>query len=196
MLINNISVNILDVFVYSERSSSVTVTGARSYSALSFRTNSKSEFLTDGKKLRAETGSRHAAAMIVFLIRLYFRRLALRRRCFRLECTYVIASPVIFYCTIVCHCSPSSFSAVSSRLFNSITREAYLSCFGKRRPVFLFYASLSFASPFKAFRHCFLCKLRIIPGTAVGINLSCAASVKLPVNRTDMYAECVRNIFL
>ena len=43
MLINNISVNILDVFVYSERSSSVTVTGARSYSALSFRTNSKSE---------------------------------------------------------------------------------------------------------------------------------------------------------
>ncbi len=57
MLINNISVNILDVFVYSERSSSVTVTGARSYSALSFRTNSKSEFLTDGKKLCAETGS-------------------------------------------------------------------------------------------------------------------------------------------
>lgn len=58
----------------------------------------------------------------------------------------------------------------------------------------LFYASLSFASPFKAFQHCFLCKLCIIPGTAVGINLSCAASVKLPVNRTDMHAECVRNI--
>ena len=58
----------------------------------------------------------------------------------------------------------------------------------------LFYASLSFASPFKAFQHCFLCKLRIVPGTAVGINLSCAASVKFPVNRADMHAECVRNI--
>lgn len=57
MLINNISVNILDVFVYSEKSSRITVTGARSYSALSFRTHSKSEFITGGRKLRAETGS-------------------------------------------------------------------------------------------------------------------------------------------
>lgn len=41
-----------------------------------------------------------------------------RRRCFRLECTYAIASPVIFYRSIVCRCSSFSFSAVSSKLFN------------------------------------------------------------------------------
>ena len=59
MLINNISVNILDVFVYSERSSSVTVTGARSYSALSFRTNSKSElFFINFKNTLTKWGKR------------------------------------------------------------------------------------------------------------------------------------------
>lgn len=56
MLTSNISVNLLDVLLYRQNASK-TVNPARSYSALSFRVNSESEFIVGSQKIPANTGS-------------------------------------------------------------------------------------------------------------------------------------------
>ena len=56
MITSNISINLLDVLLYRQ-SAAKTINKGRSYSALSFRTDSKSEFFIDGRRLPADTGS-------------------------------------------------------------------------------------------------------------------------------------------
>lgn len=56
MLASNISVNLLDVLLYKQ-SAAKTVNGARRYSALSYRTDSKSEFHVGTMKIPADTDS-------------------------------------------------------------------------------------------------------------------------------------------